>query len=198
MTKAEFLNKYYPLAVRACKGTGIFPQTLITQLIGESGYNLSSLATKYNNFFGIKSGSAWKGKVVSMTTKEYRADGTPYTVKGTGKMYASRAIALQDGAASASLFRVYSSIEDGFKGYIAFLQANSRYKDVFKAQSPEQQFAELKKAGYATQPNYVQYLTSIYNGIRSTLANIPVGAVATGGLLLFTAIAYAAYQMARK
>jgi len=51
MTKQEFINKYYAAAVAATAGTGLFAETLLTQLIGESGYNLSELATKFFNFF---------------------------------------------------------------------------------------------------------------------------------------------------
>lgn len=172
MTKTEFLNKYYPSAYKVTKGTKLLPETLITQLILESGYNLSQLATKYFNFFGLKSGTSWSGKVVSLTTKEYNANGSSYTINGTGKLYDNRILALNDGANAGSLFRVYSNIDSGFKGWIDFLKGYTRYKNVFLATTPVAQFNELQKAGYATSPTYANQLTTLYNGLKDTIAKI--------------------------
>jgi len=172
MTKSEFISKYYSNAVNSTKGTGLLADTLITQLILESGYNLSQLATKYNNFFGIKSGSSWTGKVVSLSTKEYNANGSSYTIQGTGKLYNNRLDAIKDGANSGSLFRVYNSVIDGFKGWVTFLQGLPRYKKVFLVKTPQEQFLELQKAGYATSPTYANQLTSLYNGLKDTIASI--------------------------
>lgn len=176
MTKTDYLNRFYPIAYKVTQGTKLLPETLITQLILESGYKLSQLATKYNNFFGLKSGSAWTGKVVSMTTAEYKADGTKYFLKGTGKVYSNRIEATRNGANSGTLFRVFPSVEAGFKGWVEFLQSFSRYNKVFLATTPQGQFIELQKAGYATSPTYANQLTTIYNGLKNTIAKINVNA----------------------
>jgi flagellum-specific peptidoglycan hydrolase FlgJ len=173
MTKQEFLTKYYPSAVAATAGSGLFPETLITQLIGESGYNLSELATKYFNFFGIKADKSWKGRVVSKTTFEYY-NGVKTPVAGNGKVYIDRDAAIRDGANAVSLFRVYSGVTEGFKGWVNFLKENPLYTraGLFAATTPQAQFAALKAAGYATDPNYGNYLTNIYNGLLSTLDTV--------------------------
>jgi len=176
MLKSSFLNKYYPPAFKITKGTGLLPETLITQLILESGYKLSTLATKYNNFFGLKSGNNWNGRVVSMRTKEYNPNGTSYFINGTGKEYANRTLALNDGANIGSLFRVYSNIETGFEGWVNFLKGYSRYNKVFLAKTPIEQFIELQKSGYATSPTYANQLTNVYNGLKDTIAKINVNA----------------------
>ena len=185
MTQQSFLNKYYPLAKQATSGTTLLPETLITQLIGESGYNLSKLASGYNNFFGLKSGAGWNGKVVSMTTAEYKPDGTKYYLTGTNKLYNNRIEATASGANSGTLFRVYPTVVDGFKGWINFLSGYSRYKNVFLAKTPKDQFVELQKAGYATSPTYSSYLSTIYDQIKSKLPTI----AATGGAGILIAIA---------
>lgn len=190
MTQQQsFLNKYYPLAVAATSGTKLFPETLITQLIGESGYKLSKLARDYNNFFGIKSGSSWNGKVVSMTTAEYKPDGTKYYLTGTGKLYNNRIEATTSGANSGTLFRVYPTVTDGFKGWVSFLSGLSRYKKVFDAKTPKDQFAELQKAGYATSPTYSSYLSKIYDQIKDRLPKITPTVAATGGAGVLIALA---------
>jgi flagellum-specific peptidoglycan hydrolase FlgJ len=162
MDKQAFINIYYPPAQRATAGTGLFADTLITQMVQESGYDLSGLAKNYYNFFGIKDGGAWNGKVVSLDTKEQG-----YSVSGTGKMYSGRVEALKDGASASSLFRVYGSVEDGFKGWVNFLKSNPRYAKVFQAKTPQDQFNELKAAGYATENSYVSDLNAVYNSLKS-------------------------------
>jgi flagellar protein FlgJ len=188
MNQQTFLNTYFPLAVQATSGTKLFPETLITQLIGESGYKLSRLARDYNNFFGLKSGPGWNGKVVSMTTAEYKRDGTKYFLTGTGRLYNNRIEATASGANSGTLFRVYPNVVDGFKGWVNFLSGYSRYKNVFLAKSPKEQFAELQKAGYATSPTYSSYLSEIYDRIKSKLPAIPT-VVKGGGIGLIAVIA---------
>lgn len=185
MTKQQLLNTYYPVAVAATANSGIFPETLITQLIEESGYNLSTLATQYNNFFGIKATKSFSGPVVSKTTTEYNSNNIPYTVYGSGIYYNNYTQAIQNGEDYRSLFRVYSNPTAGFKGYVSFLQNNPIYtkSGVFDAQTPQEQFKALQKAGYATSSSYYNELINVYNSIKNEL---PVVAIAgTGGLLLF-------------
>jgi flagellar protein FlgJ len=185
MTKQQLLNIYYPAAVAATAGTGLFPQTLITQLIAESGYKLSKLATSYNNFFGIKATPNFKGPVVSLSTYEYLPN--KVLIQGTNKLYSSYAAAIAAGANKMSLFRVYATPKDGFKGYVTFLQTNPRYSNVFKAITPNYQFIELQNAGYATSNTYANLLASIYNDIKDYL---PTVAAVGGGLFIIALAAY--------
>ena len=198
----QFLNKYYPFAVAATAGTKLLPDTLITQLIGESGYNLSTLASKYNNFFGIKSGSSWDGKVVSMTTAEYKPDGTKYYLTGTNKLYSNRIEATTAGANSGTLFRVYPTVTDGFKGWVNFLSGYSRYKKVFEVRTAKEQFAELQKAGYATSPTYSSYLSKIFDQIKGFFPKISNGTSASSGAinssLIFAAVLTTVFFLSKK
>lgn len=190
MTKQELLNTYYPSAVAATANSGIFPQTLISQLILESGYDLSKLATTYNNFFGIKATPSFKGKVVSLNTYEYLPNKTLIT--GTNKAYNNYASAIAAGANKMSLFRTYATPKAGFIDYVNFLKINPRYKNVFTATTPQQQFTALQNAGYATSNTYANDLLSVYNSIKNYL---PAIAVAGGGFFL---IAIAAYLLINK
>lgn len=188
MTKQQLLNAYYPGAVAATANTGLFPQTLISQLIEESGYNLSTLATSYFNFFGIKATPNFKGKVVSLNTYEYLPNKT--LIQGTNKLYNSYASAIAAGANKMSLFRVYVSVKAGFADYINFLKVNTRYKKVFTATNPQQQFTELQNAGYATSNTYANDLQSIYNSIKDYLPSVTAAAIGGGSLLIITALIY--------
>jgi flagellar protein FlgJ len=185
MTKQELISKYYPSAVAATKGSGIFAETLLSQLILESGYNLSTLATQSNNFFGIKATPTWLNKVVSKSTYEYLPN--KVLIQGTGNTYNNYASAIAAGANKMSLFRVYATPIDGFKGYVNFLKSNPRYKALFKATTPQQQFTLLQQAGYATSNTYANDLLSVYNSIKDYLPTI-VATAATGSLFAITAI----------
>ena len=66
----KFINEIAPLIQAEAKKRGYAVcSTVIAQAIIESGIT-SILAVKYHNYFGMKCGSAWKGKSVNLRTKE--------------------------------------------------------------------------------------------------------------------------------
>jgi flagellum-specific peptidoglycan hydrolase FlgJ len=140
MSKIYF-DKHALGVVRACMGTGILPETVLCQSAIESAYGQSLLASKYNNYFGIKAGSSWKGDFVLLPTKEF--------VNG-------RYITIND------KFRRYSSFTASVKDYINFLKSNTRYSKVFTQNSVIGQLQALQNAGYATAPNYANVIYGIY------------------------------------
>ena len=102
MTTQAFINQIAPLIAQTAKNKGYnFPSAIIAQAILESGSGNSKLASKYYNYFGLKAGSKWTGKVVTMSTKEEYKLGTVTTIK--------------DG------FRVFASMMDGVNGYFDFI-----------------------------------------------------------------------------
>lgn len=133
----EFISKIAPLVVQCCvkRGWGI-PSAIIAQAIIESNWGLSGLA-KYNNMFGMKCGSSWKGTSVNMTTKEEYKVGTLTTIKDN--------------------FRTYKTLEEGVDGYFDFL-STSRYTPVRAAVNSDQYTQQLKNCGYATSSTYVNTL----------------------------------------
>lgn len=137
--------------VAACVGSGLFPSVLMGQIIQESSgtygdYGLSYLAHKYNNYGGIKKWSGYTGSSVKMKTGENTKNGVPYTI------YAD--------------FCVFKDFKDYLKWRTIFLKKNRNYdkSGVFKALTPYDQIVALKKAGYATDPNYV---TRVYSQITT-------------------------------
>lgn len=155
-TREAFTKQFYPVALSAASGTGLFPETVITAAIVESSGRVnetwyvgeSLLAKNYNNYFGIKAGQSWNGPTVNMKTGEYTPGGVPYSI--------------------TDAFRVYPSVNDSFNDYVKFLKENRRYTaaGVFTASNPYEQFARLKEAGYATNPDYTSLMTSVYNSIK--------------------------------
>ena len=65
-------------------------------------------------------------------------------------------------------FRAYDSYADSFKDYAKLITGNPRYEKVLASAGDAASFAQgLQKAGYATDPNYANKLTSI---IKRSLA----------------------------
>jgi len=143
-------------AQQATAGSGIFPSVLLSQAIIESSGLVngtyvpgqSLLAKNYNNYFGIKASSQWKGKTVTLQTGEV-VNGKRVTVPGT--------------------FRVYDSAKDSFADFVKFLKTNPRYTTagVFSATTPSQQAERIAAAGYATDPNYSNLVKSIIKSIEN-------------------------------
>ena len=158
-TRKELINKYGSFIVKQLKGTGIYPGTLITQLIVESsgkiaGQNLvggSKLSRIARNYFGIKAGTQYKGQKYCIKTQEFN-DNTSYYIN--------------------DCFRAYNSIEESIIDYIKFLKENPRYTRVFRATSVKDQFERLQIAGYATNPNYANFLNSVYEPLKNDIDNI--------------------------
>ena len=131
----EFINKIAPVIQKYAKQYGYkVCSPIIAQACMESGYGLSSLAYKYNNYFGLKCGSSWRGKSVNLQTKEEYKAGTITTIRDN--------------------FRVYDSMDAGVKGYFDFISTN-RYKNLKTATTPKQYLEYIKADGYATSSSYV-------------------------------------------
>lgn len=138
----SFVSENAHAVLQATQYSRLLPSVMMAQAILESGHGKSILAAQYNNYFGEKAGSNWKGKTVNLNTQEY-GNGTYYTI--------------------TDQFRVYSTKYAGFVGHVNFLKNLSRYDEVFRAKTAEGQARALQSAGYATAPNYADSLINIIN-----------------------------------
>lgn len=130
----KFIEQIAPIIQKEAKKRGyLVCSPVIAQACIESAYGLSGLA-KYHNYFGMKCGSAWKGKSVNMKTKEEYTVGTLTTIRDN--------------------FRVYDSMADGVKGYYDFVSTR-RYANLKSAATPQLYLERIKADGYATSSSYV-------------------------------------------
>ena len=163
MTKEEFFKKYYNFAESATKGSGLSPILILSQAYVESGAGKSSLATKYNNFFGVKADKSWQGKTVILKTREQTKDGVSYVINYK--------------------FRIYSNPYESFIEQIKFLKNNPRYTKAGLFTYPDnyaKQADTLQKAGYATDINYAKLLKDVSNNFVSVFNKIkPQNTLAT-------------------
>lgn len=144
MTNKEFIEQIAPKVQAYCRQYGYaFPSAIIGQACLESGFGKSSLAYKYHNYFGMKCGTAWRGKSVNLSTNEEYTKGVYTTIKDN--------------------FRVYDSMDEGVQGYFSFIN-NSRYARLKLATSSRHYLEIIKDCGYATSSKYVD---SVYSVITS-------------------------------
>lgn len=132
--RALFIEKIAPLIQAEAKARGYkLCSPIIAQAICESNFGLSSLSKNWHNYFGMKCGSSWKGPSVNLKTKEE---------------YSTGLVTIRDN------FRVYSSMEEGVKGYFDFI-STKRYAKLKDCETPKEYLEAIKAAGYATSSTYV-------------------------------------------
>lgn len=142
--RLEYIDKFKDVAVVEMHRSGIPASIKLAQGILESNAGASMLAERANNHFGIKCGSAWKGKTMQRKDDDRNAQGK--LVK--------------------SCFRSFGSAEESFVAHSDFLldpHKKYRYGFLFTLDSDDyRSWAQgLKKAGYATNPNYPKLLIKI-------------------------------------
>ena len=130
----QFIETIGPIIQEEAKARGYkVCSAIIAQAAIESAYGTSSLGYRWHNYFGMKTGSSWRGKSVNLSTKEE---------------YNSQLVSIKDN------FRVYDSMEEGVKGYFDFISTN-RYSNLKTASTPLEYLQRIKADGYATSSTYV-------------------------------------------
>lgn len=127
----EYIKAYKDLAISEMQRSGVPAAITLAQGILESENGNGELAQKSNNHFGIKCKSNWTGERV-----------------------------YHDDDASGECFRKYSSPEESYRDHSDFLKTSERYASLFEL-NPEDYKSwayGLKRAGYATNPQYPQLL----------------------------------------
>ena len=138
--KADWYAYATPLAKVVGKEYGIPWPAMVVQSALETGYGKST-SVKYNNFFGVKDTDGKNSN--SSPTKEFL----------NGKW-----VTIVDG------FEGWKTPYDGFVGYAQFIHKNKRYANALKYPKDSYKYLEeIKKAGYATSPNYVSILHKMLN-----------------------------------
>jgi flagellum-specific peptidoglycan hydrolase FlgJ len=135
-TKKDYIEWITPMAKSVGKSFGIPWQAMVVQTALETGWGKSSLLSKYNNFGGIKAVPG--DNSITMKTKEF-INGQWVTID--------------------SKFAAWTTPLEGLEGYARFFHRNKRYAQALKYPNDPYKFIEeIKKAGYATDPNYVAKL----------------------------------------
>ncbi|MED5017944.1 glycoside hydrolase family 73 protein [Paenibacillus chibensis] len=142
MTPNEFIPKIAPCAVEDMQATGVPASLTIAQAALESNWGGSGLTKQANNLFGMK-GKGTAGSC-TMPTKEY-VNGTQVTVNAAFRAYHSWSESVADHS-----MLILNGTRDKPTRYHGVLNAD--YKTAA---------LEIRKGGYATDPNYTKLLINI-------------------------------------
>ena len=127
----EYLNTYRDIAIAEMKRLGVPADITLAQGVLETENGNSELVKKSNNHFGIKCKETWKGATV-----------------------------YHDDDAKGECFRKYNSAEESYHDHSEFLRYRPNYAALFTLEITDYKgwAYGLKKAGYATNPNYPKML----------------------------------------
>jgi LysM repeat protein len=129
-----YIAQYKEIAMSEMQRTGVPAAITLAQGIHETEAGTSVLVKKSNNHFGIKCKSDWVGESVS-----------------------------HDDDAEGECFRKYTAAIDSYKDHSDFLKNSSRYAFLFQFDPTDYKSWAygLKRAGYATNPQYPQILINL-------------------------------------
>ena len=132
-TREEYISKHKNWAVEEMVRSGIPASITLAQGLLESNNGNSTLAVQGNNHFGIKCHD-WKGKTMRHDDDKRR-----------------------------ECFRKYKSTRESYTDHTDFLMNSPRYSFLFELEHTDYKgwATGLKKAGYATAPQYANLLIRI-------------------------------------
>jgi LysM repeat protein len=132
-SRTQYIQQYKDDAIRDMQKMGVPASITLAQALLESEDGNSPLAKNANNHFGIKC-SDW-----------------------TGDRY------IQDDDKKDECFRKYNTVLESYDDHSNFLKTRPRYAACFQLQITDYKgwARELKKAGYATNPQYAERLIKI-------------------------------------
>lgn len=139
----KFLEENGDMAKKLAEESGLYASVMLAMAGIESAWGASPSGDF--NYFGIKCFNS--NCKTGLTTNE---------------VYGGQTVTIQDG------FQNFESVEDGWKGYAKFLWgcgAGADFKGGLKKNSgtPEEAIEKIIKAGYATDPTYVQKAIDVIN-----------------------------------
>jgi LysM repeat protein len=141
-----YIDQYKNIAIKEMKRTGIPASITLAQGIVESNSGESNLALNFNNHFGIKCKSDWKGE-------------TTY----------------QDDDTKQECFRVYPNANASFIDHSNFIKTRPNYAPLFQLDPVDDSAwaIGLKKAGYATANDYAIKLMKVMDDYELSQFNFP-------------------------
>ncbi len=135
----KYIERYRNLAMSEQQRTGIPAAIKLAQGIHETGAGTSALAVNANNHFGLKCKRGWNGDTYTYS------DDRPN-----------------------ECFRKYAIDFESFQDHSDYLKGNPRYAALFRLSVTDYAAwaMELRKAGYATNPQYAQKLIKLIETYR--------------------------------
>jgi LysM repeat protein len=134
LTKEDYIKMYKDDAIKDMKKTGVPASITLAQGVFESESGNSDLAREAKNHFGIKCHNEWSGETFHKDDDERN-----------------------------ECFRKYNSVLESYDDHSNFLRTRDRYAFLFQLDITDYKgwARGLKKAGYATNPEYADKIIKI-------------------------------------
>ena len=143
-TPDDFVAEILPRVKSTSAGLGLDPRFVVAQAALETGWGQHIMfdASGNNSFnlFGIKASADWQGKTVEFKSLE--------VVSGVAARVKSK-------------FKVYGSYDEAIADYAHLLKHNDRYAAALNAADIRSFGEQLRKGGYATDPDYAGKLARV-------------------------------------
>ena len=166
MSSQDYIARYKDDAIRDMQKTGVPASITLAQGMYESENGNSRLAREANNHFGIKCHKEWSGPTF-----------------------------IKDDDTKNECFRKYETVLESYDDHSNFLRTRERYRFLFDYEITDyKKWAYgLKKAGYATNPEYANKLIRIIEDnnlneldFAGTSATVPKPATSTNTAAIIT------------
>ncbi len=148
----DFIETLLPFAKSAAEMIGIDPNLLLAQSALETGWGKHILSKEdgasSHNLFGVKAHDKWGGKSVLAKTLEYEKN---------------------QAHIEQAAFKAYPSYLESFMDFVQLVKSKRYEKALENVDNPKSFLTELHQAGYATDPNYVDKVLSIYEKFSSSI-----------------------------
>ncbi len=134
LSPEAYIASFKNAAIADMVKTGVPASITMAQGMYESDYGNSPLAQGANNHFGIKCHNEWQGPTYH-----------------------------QDDDATDECFRKYNNVQESYDDHSYFLRSRDRYQSLFSLDITDYKgwAYGLKKAGYATNPQYAHKLIDL-------------------------------------
>jgi peptidoglycan hydrolase FlgJ len=143
-SREQFIAATWPHARRAAAKLGVPAEVLVAQAALETGWGKHTIRDASGrstfNVFGIKTGSGWSGRRVTVPTLEF-VDGVPERRRDA--------------------FRAYGSVADSFDDYVVLVSGQPRYRAALEATDARRYMRALQDGGYSTDPRYADKIMAI-------------------------------------
>lgn len=141
--RKSFIEELLPKTKELYEESGVLPSITLAQAILESDWGRSTLASKYNNLFGIKAGP--NEPKVHLETQEFE-NGSWKTILADFKVYQSKE----------------ESLADHTKLFVNGTTWNhQQYQAVLQAKNYHEGAQALQDSGYATDPSYKEKIIQL-------------------------------------
>ncbi len=162
---SAYIEQYKTIVLNEMDRVGIPASIKMAQAILESASGRSTLARQSMNHFGIKCGSEWTGPEVYRHDDDYK-----------------------NGLLVRSCFRAFDDPAKSFIAHSDFLRNNQRYDFLFELDMYDyKSWARgLRKAGYATDPDYAKKLIILIEEHELYLLDLRINREGTDSLIAYT------------